>query len=224
MLRALDRGEECPAFLEGITDEYREILSRYPALRQKWERLIEALADLTANERSVVREAVISQNDLPAVLTNRRECVQCRDRLPVVHARAEELFRVCFERLGRIRSPDEAHSIRDNQYSTIFPQLPKKCCPFCGLEIFEPFYPGIARPQIDHYLPITIYPFAGANLRNLIPMGSSCNTAYKKDIDLLYDHAGRRTQCFDPYGNLIASVSMENSQILTTPGGGLTGF
>ena len=222
ILNALDQETDPPEFLENAAEEHRAVLSRYPAVKQRWEALKEALSGLTVHERGVVREAVLSQNDIPGILNDRRACVQCREGLPLVHERAEHLFRTCFERLGHICSPGQANSIRDSQYAQIFPRIPSKCCPFCGMELFEPFHPGVARPQIDHYLPITIYPFAGVNLRNLVPMGSACNSAYKRNTDILYDESGNRTSCFDPYGNIVASVSMERSRILTDPGAGPT--
>ena len=220
LLRALKRGEEAPEFLESTREEYRIVLLSYPVIQQNWEALVEALTDLTANELDVVKKAVTNQNELPGVLTDLEACIQCREQLPEVHDRALELFRACFERLGSIQSPNKHVSIRDNHYHEIFSSIPRKCCPFCGMDLFDMSAPGIGRPQLDHYLPITIYPFAGVNLKNLVPMGDACNTRYKRAVDLLYDGTGKRTRCFDPYGNLGASVEMERSRVLTTPGTG----
>lgn len=58
------------------------------------------------------------------------------------------------------------------------------------------------------YLPRSLYPFAGANLRNLAPMGGKCNRAYKQALDILCDDAGTRRRCFDPYGENLATVSL----------------
>ena len=82
-------------------------------------------------------------------------------------------------------------------------------CPFCALEYFDA--PGAPREDLDHYLAVSRYPFAAANLRNLTPMGMKCNERHKGDGDILRDEAGNRRQSFDPYVERELQVSVLNS-------------
>ena len=68
---------------------------------------------------------------------------------------------------------------------------------------------------MDHYVAISKYPFAGANLRNLVPMGGKCNQKFKKEEDILRRQDGMRRRAFDPYGSLPdVRVSLTGSTIL----------
>ena len=82
-------------------------------------------------------------------------------------------------------------------------------CPFCGCEYFDA--PGAPREDLDHYLPKSLYPFAAANLRNLVPMGMKCNERYKLAQDILRDAAGVRRRSFDPYAERQIKVILDNS-------------
>jgi hypothetical protein len=92
-------------------------------------------------------------------------------------------------------------------------------CPFCGYEYFDA--PGAPRHDLDHFLPISRYPFAGANLRNLVPAGDRCNRVYKGSANILVAEDGHRRRCFDPYGAKFAAVSLEGSDIFARRGGSL---
>ena len=100
--------------------------------------------------------------------------------------------------------------IRDEQYDAIHAGMTSRVCPFCGCEYFEA--PGAPRHHLDHYLAISRYPFAGTNLRNLVPMGDRCNSAYKRNQDILLDQQGQRRRCFDPYGQVVSAVSLSQSR------------
>jgi hypothetical protein len=82
-------------------------------------------------------------------------------------------------------------------------------CPFCGCEYFDA--PGAPREDLDHYLPQSLYPFAAANLRNLVPMGMKCNERYKQAQDILRDAAGIRRRSFDPYADRQIKVTLDKS-------------
>ncbi len=86
-------------------------------------------------------------------------------------------------------------------------------CPFCGDENFSSLgSQGSRREALDHYLLKDSYPFAAANLRNLVPMGYKCNSQYKNTTDILYRSDRRRRRAFDPYNHGTIIVSLDNSQ------------
>ncbi|QHS12691.1 hypothetical protein [Shewanella sp. Arc9-LZ] len=70
-------------------------------------------------------------------------------------------------------------------------------CPFCGLNAYKNVF-GSRREDLDHYLFKGKYPFAAANMWNLVPTCSECNQDYKKTKDVLFD-AGVRTEAYYPY-------------------------
>lgn len=73
-------------------------------------------------------------------------------------------------------------------------------CPFCGLSSYRNVF-GPRREDLDHYLYKGKYPFAAANMWNLIPTCSECNQDYKKTTDVLYN-GNVRTEAYYPYGKV----------------------
>ena len=72
---------------------------------------------------------------------------------------------------------------------------------------------GAPRHALDHYMPVSLYPFAGADLRNLPPMCDACNSRFKGTADILYDNDGNRRRCFDPYAGPVYEVSLTDSAL-----------
>ena len=76
-------------------------------------------------------------------------------------------------------------------------------CPFCGLEPLR-MRESEPRPDYDHILPKgdSLFVFSSVNMRNLVPIGSTCNKL-KNTFHLLYDGEGmnisNRTLAFYPY-------------------------
>ncbi|MDI3337475.1 hypothetical protein QKW60_13735 [Defluviimonas aestuarii] len=50
-------------------------------------------------------------------------------------------------------------------------------------------------------------------------MGDRCNSSYKLALDILHDGEGNRLGCLDPYGDVVAGFSLEDSEVLGGPGG-----
>ena len=88
------------------------------------------------------------------------------------------------------------------------------------MERLEPYHPDVPRHDLDHYLAISRYLFSGTNLKNLTAMGDRCNSSYKLALDILYDPNGNRLPCYDPYGDVTASFSLEGSELFGGHGGG----
>ncbi|RKH58874.1 hypothetical protein D7V93_15940 [Corallococcus llansteffanensis] len=115
----------------------------------------------------------------------------------------KDLFGFAFDLLTDLK-------VRDQQYSAIYAATAEHVCPFCGTEYFDA--PGAPREALDHYLTKSRYPFAAANLRNLVPMGHKCNSSYKLTSDLLYCADGlTRRVAIDPYSHTTISVVLDDS-------------
>jgi hypothetical protein len=198
-LEALREGEPPPDW----SHEMREELAGIETLENAFKAFCTASQGLGPRQMSKVLLALEEQNNIPAVFDGVTACPRLSTLPKCVREPTKALFEAAFDALKTLR-------IRDRQYELIFADLPGKCCPFCGIEPFEA--PGLAREDLDHYLPRSLYPFAGANLRNLAPMGSKCNRAYKHVADVICDGDGHRRRCFDPYGQEHAEVSLMESR------------
>lgn len=107
--------------------------------------------------------------------------------------------------------------LRDANYKTFLRLVEHRMCAFCGCEYFS----GATskREPLDHYLAISLYPFAGANARNLVPMGTKCNSSYKLAQDVLRDALGTRRVCFDPFAPTPVEVSLLGSKLFARSDG-----
>lgn len=218
VLEELDADLVPTEFPLNVDDNYQEIISGYPAIITRFLKLTEGLEELDAEEREIIRNAAVTQNQFPEIFDGVSNCIDCSTTLPKIHELARDLFEFSFRDLSIVKSPGSEISIRDHHYIINSEHLPKRCCPFCGLERFEPYHPDIPRPDLDHYLVVSKYPFAGINLKNLAPMGDRCNSSYKLALDVLHDD-GNRVPCYDPYGDLTTTISLDGSQIFGDPEG-----
>lgn len=92
------------------------------------------------------------------------------------------------------------------RYYQDFIRKNRMVCPFCGLNTYK--NPNnIRREDFDHYLNKADYPFAAANMRNLVPMCVECNEAYKRDINIIFENLNR-VVAFYPYG-VVNGVDIE---------------
>jgi hypothetical protein len=218
-LTQFDEGETPSAFPADVPAAYQDTISRFTGIVERFNQLSDALAGLNAGQREAVRTAIETQNRIPEIFDGVTQCSNCKENLPEIHDLAKELFEFSFKALSRIRTPEAQTSVRDVHFKIAYDRLSKKCCPCCGMERLEPPHPDIPRPDLDHYLMISQYPFCGANLRNLVPMGDRCNSSYKLAKDILFDQQENRVPCYDPYGDATAEFSLAGSAILGTPAG-----
>lgn len=206
--RLVTRGDALPAWPGIVPADRRPRLQTRTALADRVTEYAAALATLTPTEQKTVLNALSEQNDIPELLTCISNC-HSMDTLPTaIRKPAVKLFETAFDLLTDLGT-------RDAHYSRIYRGIPAKVCPFCGDERFVA--PRAPREEYDHYLDRNRYPFAGANLRNLVPMGHTCNTQYKKSTDMLMV-GGSRCRVFDPYVQLNVSLSLLSSVPFPTRG------
>lgn len=206
-LEALNNGLAAPDWAEDMHED----LGDREALRTRYDAFQAAAQGLSFKLRVKVLRALENQNNIPAVFDGVAACPRIAAMPVRIRKPTAALFTAAFDALKGLK-------VRDRQYQAIFEVLPGKCCPFCGIEPFEA--PGLAREDMDHYLPRSLYPFAAANLRNLAPMGGKCNRAYKQALDIICDGTGQRRRCFDPYGENQATVSLIASRPFEGVGSG----
>lgn len=205
----IDGGAAYPVWPAVLPVAYRERLKPRTGLRNRLQNYNRAARLLTKPQRDELLAALDGENMIADLLAGAHDCIRV-DGLPqTIQAEINALFDFSFALLGKF-------SVRDDHYSAIYNAAPAHICPFCGTEYFDA--PGAPREALDHYLAKSLYPFAAANLRNLVPMGHKCNSSYKAAKDLLRRDDGSPRKAFDPYAHDAVRISLDES----TPFGGAT--
>lgn len=187
----LCEGQPFPEWPDIIPEAYRPALRSRRGLKERIQDYYKAISTLSQHEWDRIYEAFQNQNRISQLLTCDCDCEDL-DSLPeATREQIGNLFGFGFQLLAELGT-------RDKAYSDIYSAISDHLCPFCGLEYFDA--PGGPREAFDHYLPEAQYPFAAANLRNLVPMGHKCNSKYKLAKDILRQEDGTRRRSFDPYG------------------------
>ncbi|WP_343565482.1 hypothetical protein [Kiloniella sp. b19] len=205
-----DDGNNC-TWPDIIPDDFKDNYARRrKGLFPKLEAYLEALNTLTVNEKAEVLECVDTQNNIPGLLRGECACNLLEDLPENIRSPLQTIFEYGFDMLAQ-------KQIRDRSYKKIFDQRREGggrlelVCPFCGDETFAAPGPQSIREDLDHYLPISKYPFAGANLRNLVPMGHTCNSKLKLQADpILVD--GNTRKAYDPYSHEGTKISLKSSR------------
>ncbi|EZP31295.1 hypothetical protein BW33_02529 [Pseudomonas sp. RIT288] len=207
-MRRIISGHQVDVWPSVIPVARRSVLRGRSGIRKRLEEFWKEFLTLNLATQEVLLASLNQQSRLPDALFDNSACVEI-DRFPDGIRKATiDLFRFLFEeQLTSIKVGAEC--LRDLHYTAIYDQVPSRVCPFCGLGHFRA--PGAPRHALDHYMPITRYPFMGADLRNLPPMCSECNSDFKKNIDILRDRRGRRRRCVDPYNGPFYIVSLAKS-------------
>lgn len=206
---AVEAGHASPTWPELIPDEFRDRLRSRRKLRDKLLSYAKALTALDQNDRAKVIEALDAQNNVAALLSRDADCSDVKALPATMRGEIREVFEVGFELLTDLFT-------RDAHYVKVYNEIPSRICPFCGSEFFDA--PGRLREALDHYLAESLYPFAGANLRNLVPMGVKCNSGYKKAKDILHKETGERRRAIDPYAGEPLTISLRGSLPLGVAG------
>lgn len=200
---SLDAGGDPPAWPDIIPPALRARLQSRRGLRDRIAIYTAAVSALSQEERARVIHALNDQNDIPGLLSCAHDCVTLDGLPPSIRDCIKSLFGYAFELLTDL-------GIRDRQYAVIHEQIRYRVCPFCGCEYFDA--PGAARQSLDHYLARSLYPFVAANLRNLPPIGNTCNARYKLSQDILRRNNGTRRRSFYPFNTIGVAISLDNSQ------------
>ncbi len=197
-----DAGEPYPVWPTIFPSAHRAKLKSRTGLRDRVKAYDRAIRTLSKADRDVVLQAVEAENRISDLLSGASDCDTIGDLPQGVRAPVDALFGFAFALLTDL-------GVRDQQYADIYAAVPEHMCPFCGTEYFDA--PGAAREALDHYLTRSRYPFAAANLRNLVPMGHKCNSSYKLAIDLLRRADGSRRVAFDPYNHAKVGILLDDS-------------
>jgi hypothetical protein len=199
--RLVGGGSPIPAWPATVPAPHRNLLRRRHGLAARVTTYAAALATLIIDEQAIVLRTFTEQNQIATLLTCASNCSTLAALPAPIRAPATDLFDFAFDLLTDL-------DVRDRHYETICAALDHHVCPFCGDEGFDA--PGGPREAFDHYLAKSRYPFAAANLRNLVPMGNKCNSRYKLNADILWNGTTRRP-AFDPYISRNVTLNLTRS-------------
>lgn len=198
----LNAGQQFPAWPAIIPTAHRTLIRSKHGLRGRLNAYAVAAESLNSAQHEQVLTCLSQQNAIADLVSCISNCECLADLPEIIRDPAKELFVFAFGLLTDL-------GVRDWHYAAVYNSSQYHVCPFCCSEYFDA--PGAPRADYDHYLAASLYPFAAANLRNLTPMGMSCNQRYKSANDILRDDSGNRRRSFDPYTDRQLRVSLINS-------------
>lgn len=187
-----------------IPEPYRNQLQRKYGLRERFIAYITELKNYESTQRDEILEIILSSNHIEDILSNKYSCKTILDIPNNLRKPLESIFEFSFSLLKSL-------GVRRIFYSKIYQSIDGKVCPFCGCEYFESDKEEAPHEALDHYLAFDIYPFAGANLYNLVPMGYKCNTLYKKTKNIILDDHNNPRKALFPYKDFKIEINLDNS-------------
>ncbi|UTH45332.1 hypothetical protein [Loktanella salsilacus] len=206
-LDAIDDGGAPLDWPGSLPADKRDVLRRRTGLQPKLIAFWDKYSDLSLADRTCLRDAIARQTNLPLVYSDVALPCPCLNDIPAeIHDAVKALSEYLFGQLGAIKENGKA--LRDIQFETC-QNHGVRICPYCGLDYFLPV--GTKRNALDHLMPISKYPFASADFKNLPPTCHSCNSLYKLDQDILFDNAGARRSCSDPYAGPVYQLKLNGS-------------
>lgn len=217
---ALQNGEEPLGFQASVPEPYKTEFARGQKFAALYGAFVEACLPLQAAQRDQIMSALAGQNQFPELFAVDAPSYGIAATFPAVHGATRTLFEYAFGKLSDLKTPGNDETLRGRYHRLVYAHFGSGCCPFCGLEFIEAPDPDLVDPDLDHYLAVSKYPFAGANFRNLTAMGTACNRSYKGAQDILFDQLDQKVDCFDPYGNEHVTLSLGGTVLLPGAGAG----
>ncbi len=217
-MAAIDAGGTPTVWPNCVPEAQRAKLNSRSGFRTRLVALWRAYRGLTLAEKSLIQDAIDQQTKLPAVLANDRPCSGLDDLPAGIRGAISDLFGYMFDQLAAIKEGSKC--IRDIQFSSIYQELGARLCPYCGLNYFRA--PGAPRHALDHFMPISRYPFVGSDLRNLPPVCDECNSRFKRNCDVLFDNRRQRRRCSYSYAGPTYHVQLSASVLFA--GNEVNGF
>ena len=207
-------GKRKKSWKNALPAKHRALLSSRSGLKTRYDNCCTAFKTLTPQQLDQIPDIAKCQIGIPQIYSDGSICPQIGALPKNVRDSIVSLFDFAFTLLSEIKiGAGATMPVRDELYQEVYGKMPGHICPFCGIDRFDAPHPDIPRHHLDHYMAISIYPFLGAHLRNLVPMCARCNSSFKSTADVLHDSDGLRRVCADPYGGPVASISLLNSRL-----------
>ena len=198
----IDSNASLPKWPKILPTAHQDALKSRSGLRKRFEEYDTIARTLNKAERDRILQILDEENAIPQLLSGLQQCGRTCDLPAVIQESVKSIFGFSFGLLTPLK-------VRDEQYKAIYEASEEHVCPFCGTEYFDA--PDAKREALDHYLALNHYPFAAANMRNLVPMGHKCNSSYKLAADILKDETGASRVAYDPYNHAGVTLDLDQS-------------
>lgn len=194
----IDAGIPPTAWPSCLPTAHLEVLKGRNKLGEALTAVIAAYSSLAPDARALVREAREDQLLLAEMFEGGRTANTLNDLPEAIRAPLDDFSKRVFYALDDLGVRARSYKVHDKEE--------RLSCAFCGYEAADNSL--VRNMDWDHYLARSLYPFAGANLRNFTPMGDACNGNFKRAKDVLRTEAGTRRRCFDPYESEPATMDL----------------
>ncbi|WP_338839667.1 hypothetical protein [Flavobacterium ginsenosidimutans] len=188
--------------------KFEIIYNAYSWLKIDVDVIYEKCKDLTDDDRADIREAFFVNNSISELCKGTLKPIELVDLPDVVTTHMTSLLKKFYTPL---LDRSEVSGDKLEYYNALVGEK-YKTCPCCGLvkmESAESYY----REDNDHFFPISKYPFASVNFRNLIPVCEKCNKK-RKGTKTPQEHNGVAYYGFEARNDIEVSVEIKNSPTL----------
>lgn len=103
--------------------------------------------------------------------------------------------------------------VRDRRDASVHHGTPGHVCGFCGIERLSAPVPETTREHPDHHLAFGVFTLAGANLRNLAPIGPRCNSSHELDARSFLEVALAGRMAFVAAAKMNERQALENEKM-----------
>lgn len=164
--------DSCTDLLE---EDFEEIYNEYDWLKADVDAVYDKCKELSAEERSQIREAFNVNNRIEELCNGTLRPKYLNDLPSVVENNMKPLLVKFYnDLLDRVTvAGDKLEYYNALQLENDFAFCP--CCGLVPIESAESHY----REDNDHYFPKAEFPFASVNFKNLVPLCSKCNKKCK---------------------------------------------
>jgi hypothetical protein len=164
---------------------FQPVYTRSPGLKDQFQEVFNKVKKLNKSKQRVLIDKYRKSKEIHSICNDSSNLYKgLKDLDPSIQKPIKDLFTFLYENtIGTAIFKQCSGMHIDDHYTKFFEENEVHVCPFCGLETYT--FPIFRRAEYDHYLPISIYPWLGVNLNNLVPMGDHCN-GKKNDVNILF--------------------------------------
>lgn len=169
---------------ELLMKEFEAAYLEYAWLKDDVDGVYAACIDLNDDERAEIREAFFINNDIEDLCDGGHEAIEMNALPDVVSSHMlPALKQFYYKLLDRAKIPGDKLKYYNRLVGEEYIN-----CPCCGLSKMEPAE-SVFREDNDHFFPVSTYPFAAVNFKNLLPVCEKCNKK-RKNTKTPQEHNG----------------------------------
>lgn len=173
------------------------IIENSPELKKKFKAFFDTYKKLDNAKKTTFNNLVISNVRIENSYEDINYCCISIQSDSLIRLLGNNSLHKLMSHLYNITLKSSRYKIEEH-YSLIYKSMPKKVCPFCGLNKMHKSY----QEDYDHLAPKSKYPLLAINIKNLAPMCHQCNSKFKNEIDIFYENNQRRPFAY-PYVSVI---------------------